>query len=194
MRTFNVAMTGLLATCLLGGCTLTGGRAVPIESTRDENFNALWDSAVEVLTKYRLKIDRADRRAGVITTYPLVGRHWFEFWRKDVRTSGDVLEGTLHNDSRQVTVTITRAPLVTAGSREYNITVIVKTLRSNREPEEVTSSSQAYDIFTGQIGAEEEDEEPTSGLTYISRDNRLEGVLLTRIKLGAFDKLEKPSP
>ena len=200
MRTFNVAMTGLLATCLLGGCfiTLTGGQAVPIQSTRDENFNALWDSAVEVLTQYRFKIDRADRRAGVITTYPLVGRHWFEFWRKDARTRGDVVEGALHNDNRQATVTIARVPSLSAGPHDYQLSVLVSTLRSNRQPEQVTSSSQAYEIFTGQIQTEEEDEEeeeePTSGLTDIGRDKRLEGVLFTRIKLGAFHKLEKRSP
>ena len=192
MRTLAPMMIGLLAAAALGGCTLTGGRATPIHSTIDPHFDALWDATTEVLGVYRFKIDRADRRGGVITTFPLVGRHWFEFWRKDATTNRDILEGTLHNDSREVTVNIIRIPSTELAPQNYDVGVIVQTKRSNRRTQQITSTSEAYDMFTGAIDRDYEDDEEDGPLfAKLGRDKELEEVLRTRIKLRADRKLRK---
>ena len=125
------------------GCVPTGGPAASPAGVADENFNAAWDAANEVLRKYRFTIDRADRREGVITTYPMIGRHWFEFWRKDAITRRDLAEGTLHTVYRQVTVSIRRQ----ADSEKYLAAVRVLTSRSDLPNPQVTSTSEAYDLF-----------------------------------------------
>ena len=94
------------------GCA-THTRPAPGVSTAveaDPGFEALWRAAEDVLQEYRFRIDRKDRRAGVITTHPLLGRHGLEFWRKDATTWREVLEGTLQTIYRSVTVQILPDP------------------------------------------------------------------------------------
>jgi hypothetical protein len=61
----------------------------------EQEFQAVWDSTRDVLTKYRFKIDQLDRRAGTITTLPQGGRHFFEWWRSDKVTTVGALENTV---------------------------------------------------------------------------------------------------
>ena len=126
------------------GCIPTGGPVASPADVADENFNAVWDATNEVLRKYRFIIDRADRREGVITTFPMIGRHWFEFWRKDAATRRDLAEGTIHTIYRQVTVNIRRQ----ADGKKYLAAVRVLTSRSDLPNPQVTSTSEAYDLFT----------------------------------------------
>lgn len=90
-----VLISALAVTCL-GGCWREAWwpspRVTPARPTGDVEFEATWDAAIAALGKYRFRVDRADRRAGVITTFPLVGRHWFEFWRRDATTRTDVAQ------------------------------------------------------------------------------------------------------
>jgi len=61
----------------------------------EQEFQAVWDSAIDVLAKYRFKIDQFDRRGGTITTLPQGGRHFFELWRRDKVTTVGALENTV---------------------------------------------------------------------------------------------------
>ena len=188
MKPLQIIMLTVAFFCT--GCFYTGR---PVESppgVADENFNAAWDAANEVLRKYRFVIDRADRREGVITTYPMIGRHWFEFWRKDAITRRDVAEGTIQTVYRQVTVNIHRQ----AGSKEYLAAVRVLITRSNLTNPQVTSTSEAYDLFRDPGIPRSESltglEGPSEGkLSPIGRDENLEQTLQQKINFLAAKKL-----
>ena len=206
MKTLRYALILALAVTCLGGCWREAWwPSPPVEPARptgDPEFDATWDAAVAALAKYRFKVDRADRRAGVITTFPLVGRHWFEFWRRDAVTRTDIAESALHTIRRRVTVTVTRRE-VSAGPdewrAEYDVGVVVTKSRSNRPAPHVTSTSEAYDMFRQpteirRIGAPGEGSGSKDGSTPLGRDEKLEQLILDRIrsikakKLGTFSK------
>ncbi|MCD4699526.1 MAG: outer membrane protein assembly factor BamC [Phycisphaerae bacterium] len=141
MKPLQIIMLTVAFFCT--GCVRTGEPVADPRGIADENFNAAWDAANEVLRKYRFTIDRADRREGVITTYPMIGRHWFEFWRKDAITRRDVAEGSIQTVYRQVTVNIRRQD----DSSQYLADVRVLVTRSNLTNPQVTSTSEAYELF-----------------------------------------------
>lgn len=180
----------LTAAFFCTGCFYMGK---PVESPpgiADENFNAVWDATNEVLRKYRFVIDRADRREGVITTYPMIGRHWFEFWRKDAITRRDVAEGTIQTVYRQVTVNIHRQ----ADGKEYLAAVRVLITRSNLTNPQVTSTSDAYDLFRN--SGIPRDASPTgleipseSNSVPIGKDENLGQILQQEINFLAAKKL-----
>lgn len=66
----------------------------------------LWEGAQEELRRHRFKLDRVDRRSGIITTFPVTSESFFEFWRHDVDSSYDRMESTLRTVRRTVTIRI----------------------------------------------------------------------------------------
>jgi hypothetical protein len=220
-RTGLILAAAGMAGAVLGISCAAKPPALAARATADENFNAAWDAALEVLAEYRFEIDRADRRAGVITTFPMVGRHWFEFWRLDAATPADVAEGTLQTIYRQATVTIhlaapggstTRPTTLPAPARapgaaaEYYVTVEVRTSRSDRPAPEVTSTSEAYEMFTGAVHLQrtavtttQPDRQPRYGVEAerqisavtvdLGRDANLEAILQRRINSRAAKTL-----
>ncbi|HRX83490.1 MAG TPA: hypothetical protein P5572_00560 [Phycisphaerae bacterium] len=79
-------------------------QSVPAPTAAEQN--AVWKAAQNVLRAHQFRLDRVDRRAGVITTDPQTSQHAFELWRKDVATRYDFLEATLRTVRRSVRVTI----------------------------------------------------------------------------------------
>ena len=137
----------LCSLALAGGCGHPFQLSAPTPATTSAKFNAVWDGALEILRERDFRIDRTDRRAGVITTFPLLGRHWFEFWRGDAVARRDVAEGTVQTIYRQVTVTI--RPVKGAGDDPfYTADVAVQTSRSDLPNVRITSTSEAYELFT----------------------------------------------
>ena len=193
MKALLYMLVWALAVTCLGGCWREAWwpspRVAPAQPTGDVEFDATWDAAVAALVKYRFEVDSADRRAGVITTFPLVGRHWFEFWRRDATTRTDVAESALHSIYRQARVTVTRRD-VSAGSdkrrAEYDVGVVVMKSRSNRAAPHVTSTSEAYDMFRqpteiSRIGGPGEGSPGESRRARLGRDQKLEQLILERI-------------
>ena len=177
----------------LTGCGSRMGPQPSASVVGDENFLALWDAAMEVLREHRFVIDRADKRAGVITTFPMVSRQWFEFWRSDAVTARDVLESSLQTIYRQVTVRIRRK---SPDSPYYSASVSVSVSRSDRLNPQITSTSEAYDLFlspgrisrsesltglSGSVSAERQVE--------VGRDAKLEKLLQNQINRLAAKKL-----
>lgn len=206
MRALRYLVIWALAVTCLGGCWreawLPAPRVAPARPTGDVEFDATWDAALAALGKYNFRVDRADRRAGVITTFPLLGRHWFEFWRRDAATRTDVAESALHTIYRRATVTIARRE-VSAGSDQwravYDVGVVVTKSRSNRAAPHVTSTSEAYDMFRRpteirRLGGPGEGSPGDSASTALGRDEKLERIILERIlsiktkKLRAYSK------
>jgi len=146
MRTFMTIIAAAVLAGALGGCASYSTPVVaPAKlSASQRNFEALWLATTEVLHKYHFRLDRQDRRAGVITTKPILGKHFFEFWRRDTVTPYDLAESSLQTIYRTVMVTIRRAgPKSTA----YVPVVQVHVRRSNRESLGMISASDAYDLF-----------------------------------------------
>jgi hypothetical protein len=147
MRLTLTILCGVLLGVWATGCvehTQPVGPA-PKLTVAQENFEAVWQASIEVLRRHYFIIDRQDRRDGVITTQPLVGQHWTEFWRSDAATPKDLAESSLQTIYRTVKVKV--QPTAT-GADTFRATVEVSVSRSDRPDLQVTSTSEAYSLFT----------------------------------------------
>jgi hypothetical protein len=61
-----------------------------------------------VLNKLHFGIAKADLNEGLVTTLPLSGANFFEFWRKDTVGKQNILESNLHTIRRIVELNITQ--------------------------------------------------------------------------------------
>lgn len=146
MRAFSTLCIVAVVATVLPGCAQHTQPVGPEPqwTGANRNFRAVWHASIEVLRKYSFRIDRQDRRAGVITTEPLLGKHFFEFWRRDAVTGRDMAESSLQTIYRTVTVTIgPTAP----GAATYKPIVEVQTQRSDGGDRGVVSTTDAYDLF-----------------------------------------------
>jgi len=146
MRTLSIlciaTSVGCLAGCRVDYTTPTApARAV---SPAEKNFDAVWQASRQTLRKYHFRLDRQDRRAGVLTTEPLTGMHFFEFWRKDAARPADYSESTLQTIYRTATVTI-RPTAPKASTYAAKVDVVLR--RSSKAAVHVTSTSEAYGLF-----------------------------------------------
>ncbi len=176
----------------------------PAEMTQSQkNFESVWQLSRGALKKYRFELDREDRRAGVITTLPMTGQQLFEFWRKDAAATEDLAESTVQTIYRKAKVSITRGE-----SDSFVADVEVLTYRSNRKAPQVTSASEAYQLFVlpgtdrarrkfllrseGQADTEElqeaEDVIPV-WMVPLGRDKNLEAKLEAEIAWGVSERL-----
>ncbi len=111
----------------------------------EQNFQAVWNASLAVLREYGFTVVAESRREGTIATAPLVGRHWFEVWRHDAATPEEVAESTLQTLYKSATVTVRPDP---DWPDSYYATVAVEVWRSNKPEMIVTSTSEAYGLFT----------------------------------------------
>ncbi|GAG16828.1 unnamed protein product, partial [marine sediment metagenome] len=191
-------LVALSAATALSGC---GARGAPVVSTgpktpAQRNFDAVWHASLGVLRGYSFEIDRQDRRAGVITTLPMTGRHWFEFWRKDAATPADVAEGAVQTLYRSVTVSIrpdgTQGP-TSPQADTFRVSVEVRTQRSDRATPQINSTADALDLFRG--GGADSKERALYLLDYgrhdkvpmvpLGRDHKLEAKIQSEITAAA---------
>ena len=207
MRTHAIVWL-LAAGSLASGCAYTTP-IVPVAkmTPAQRNFEAVWQASRDVLRRYDFTLDRQDRRAGVITTLPITGKHWFEFWRKDAASSFSKAEGSLQTIYRAARVRILPAA---KGQRTYHPVVEVIAFRSDQKHLQVTSTSEAYSLFIipgdekersgfllnyGQE-KDEEDEAGKSGkkkeyrdVTPLGRDRDLEAKITADIRAQAAKNL-----
>jgi hypothetical protein len=137
----------MLCGLAMAGCNLryTTPIAPAASLTPDQkNFDALWLATQDVLRHYNFQIDRQDRRAGVITTKPLLAQEWFEVWRHDGVGPYNYWEGSFQTIYRTAEIHITpTAP----GAGTFAIAVQVQTGRADRLTREITNTSDAYNLF-----------------------------------------------
>jgi hypothetical protein len=146
MRAFRIVCIAAAVSMGLAGCVYYTKPIAPEPKLTgaSRNFQAFWQATIDVLRKYNFELDRQDRRAGVITTQPLLGKHFFEVWRHDTVGARDLAESSLQSIYRTVTVSIRpTAP----GAPTYKPVVQVQLHRSNREYLGVVSTTDAYDMF-----------------------------------------------
>jgi len=190
-------IASLVSLAAVSGCVQYTQPVAPAQrlTPAEENFQAVWDGTLEVLRRYHLTVDRQDRRDGLITTHPLVGRQWFEFWRPDAASYTDMAEGSLQTIHRRAKISI--AP-TSSGAITYRASVEVEVSRSDKEELQITSTSEAYSLFTtsgsddprrarllvtyGEAGAAKVKE---SQREQLGRDNALEAKLAAEIQIQA---------
>lgn len=99
---------GLVGLLLAALAAFTGcNRAVQVENPIEigaEEYHHVYEAAVDVLRDHRFRIDRQDRRFGVVTTGPLIAASAFEPWHDDNTTADQVLENTLNHQRRRVRI------------------------------------------------------------------------------------------
>lgn len=75
----------------------------PALSVGNTDFDKLWAAAERVSQDYLFKLDRRDRRLGLLTTVPNVSAQWFEPWRREVQTVSDRIESSTFTERRTIT-------------------------------------------------------------------------------------------
>ena len=110
---------------------------------RSAQADALWEAVQDTLRWHRFRLDRVDRRAGVITTLPVASQHFFEFWRHDVDTAPDLWEATLNPLRRWVEVTFAH------GEEDVwtELAVAVHKERLSSPDRQFNSTGAAYQYF-----------------------------------------------
>jgi len=138
-------MTKLLLCLSLGSLVVAGlacAPKAPLPTTLEGRYDTAWDASLAVLRDYHFRVDRLDRREGVITTYPLTGASWFELHRRDAATDRDAMESTLQTIHRAAEVRLCRS----AGGY-YFPRVRVRVSRAFRPRRQITNASEAYELF-----------------------------------------------
>src|SRR6266581_3610177 len=65
-------------------------------------FEPLWQACEDTAHEYLFRIDRRQKRGGLLTTEPIITRQWWEFWRKDAGTFRDTQEATIASIRRTI--------------------------------------------------------------------------------------------
>lgn len=103
----------------------------------------VWEAVLDTLRHHRFRLDRTDRRAGIITTMPATSQHFFEFWRHDVATREDFWEATLNPLRRWAEVTVSRGD----DGGWTKLSVVVHTERFSSYDRQFNSTGAAYEFF-----------------------------------------------
>ena len=172
-----VACAGVLAGCTAparDGEVATASFADVSHEQRD----TLWDAAQDVLREQQFRLDWVDRRSGSIRTQPLTSQQAFEFWRKDVDTSYDLLEATMRTVRRTVDVTLA------GGDAGETLTVTVRREYFSTPERQFNSSIAGMRMFTTDLpraDTGEQIKDSDSRWIDAGRDPAMERYLLERI-------------
>jgi hypothetical protein len=123
----------------------------PVELTRQqlefesiEEYDGFFDGCVETLRLSGFELDRIDRRDGIITTFPVTSKHFFEFWRRDVDTRHDWFEASLLPLRRKVEVNLDRPE----GGISGTLVVKVTRERLSAPDRQYNTSGAAFLVFS----------------------------------------------
>lgn len=151
-RTIVGLLVGLVAA---GGCHQP---QAPVERTAqrylvadEEQFDSLWEACQTVLRRNHFRLDRVDRRAGTITTFPVTSQQFFEFWRHDVDTAYDLARSSLSTERRRVTVQVNREE---ANPLECVVRVIVNKERLSAPERRFNNSAAVLRLYGSDLPGE----------------------------------------
>jgi hypothetical protein len=171
-------------------------------SAAQKNFDRLWDGSMEVLRQYDFAIALQVRRQGRIETEPLIGKSWFEFWRKDSASAEDTRESSLQKIYRTVKINIEAAG---DDPDKFVALVTVETSRSDRGGAQLSGTSAAYDMFVlpnseakpnGKLlldTGKDENGNAVGGNTPLGRDHKLEQKIADAIVAQVHKAAAKPA-
>lgn len=73
-----------------------------VASVSNANYRKLFDECQHsILMRYFL-VDRADFRSGLLTSKPLISQQFWEFWRRDVGSSSEIIDSSLATYRRTI--------------------------------------------------------------------------------------------
>jgi hypothetical protein len=139
----------------------------------------LWEAIAETLREHRFRLDRVDRAAGVITTFPVGSEHFFEFWRHDVDTRPDFVESTLNPIRRRVEVSVAAAD----DGQWHQLSFAVHKERLTAPDRQFNSSGAVYQFFNQTLpttAGERAGGDPGEVWIDLGRDPAMEERLLAR--------------
>jgi hypothetical protein len=136
---------------LLVGCASRGGTSPTTAPSRPtvtaRSFDFLWASCEDTAREFGFTLDRQDYRGGVITTVPLISKQFFEVWRNDVRTIGDVANSSLATYRRTL-----RFEIVRNSNGTFTVTPSVTIERYVQSEQPITSSVYLRNAFRSRRG------------------------------------------
>lgn len=155
-----VSLLALTAGCLgpkRSDYVSTQGVSVADPSEEADQF---WEAIQDTFRRYRFRLDRVDRRAGVITTMPVASQHFLEFWRHDVDTRDDLWEATLNPMRRWVELSVVRGP----DNAWERLSIVVHKERLASPDRQFNSTGAAYQYFSDSLPS-------TTGLVQVTAEH-----------------------
>ncbi len=147
---FKILLTTLLGGALFGAGCATPSAPVPTEPRIIQGDpHVIWKAGQDELTSRGYPLDRVDRRTGVIETFPITSKQWFEFWRNDVVGDEALAEASLQTIRRQVKLQVTQ---VEPDQLRLECLVLVEKYDSSQEI--YPSQTRTYNVLgnvTGRI-------------------------------------------
>jgi len=130
---------------LLLGCTKPTQPRWEGIAVEKASFDQVWEVCLTSLKDRGLKVDRQDRRFGLIVSEPTIGEQFFEFWRKDAVSSDDVLLSSLHTIRRIVSIQVT-----TQGPRKFEVRVQAQAQRASIPGDQLDNTVEAFELLNRQ--------------------------------------------
>ena len=81
-----------------------------VTSVTTPNFDKLWQACVDTLVFDQFELNEQDRRFGALTTYPMISKQFFEFWRSDAGDLHEIAQDSLQTIRRTVHIYFARNP------------------------------------------------------------------------------------
>jgi len=144
MRRLGKLFFGFCVSCLiLGGCAETQ-QYQPADELCLSNANRAKavKAAEDILAEMNFDIAKADIEAGYITTAPLSGAKFFEFWRSDSIGTQNRLQSNLHSIRKIAELNVEQK------GQQLCIRCNVKVERLSLPEHQVSSSTRAYEMFS----------------------------------------------
>lgn len=160
---------------VFGSLLLSGCASTPVESIKEgvregiiveAKAGILWQSCKSELKNRGFRLDRVDLRSGVIDTFPMVSRQWFEFWRHDVVGAASLAESSLQTIRRRVGIELT--PL---GGNKYRFNCRVTVQRLSMPPSAISGSVWAENVFYSTAGRSPIWNDPDDARVWVTLDN-----------------------
>ena len=177
-----------VVSCLLsagcGGNHQQAAQTEPICLANVQKFQAM-QITEDVLAKMHFTVDKADAERGLITTRPLAGAQFFEFWRSDNVGAFNSAEANMHSIRRTVALNIS-LPAGPQG-KKLCIDCEVRVQRLSLPERQISSSTRAYELFsqsTSSMQSLKLNPEQKTAMAWVDlgNDKRLAAEILKRIK------------
>lgn len=115
-----------------------------VASVSSPDYDRLWKACAQTLRNDQFEIQEEDYREGVLTTWPMISMQFFEVWRSDAGTFGDVMLNSLQTIRRSVRFELSRNPDGTYVARPK---VLIE--QSSHPERRLSSVSQFTGAFIG---------------------------------------------
>lgn len=192
----RLGLLPLVAILAVTGCQAPAqpeGPAIAyVRADEPHDRDLLFEAAGDALRKYNFELDRQDRLAGVITTFPDTSASWFEFWRTQPTPAYYWAESNFQTIQRQATVTLRP----TDKNDLLELDVQVDRYRYGLEERQIDNSAAAMRLFSSAaptVSGQMERAEDSGYRILLGRDAEFERKLINAI-VAKYETLEPPAP